>query len=461
MGNLAVLLGLAGHRVRGSDAGVYPPMDRILAGAGIEVRTGYGPANLSPTPDLVIVGNVCRPDHPEARAAIERGLSLASMPAALRGLVLRGRRPLVVAGTHGKTTTTALVAHLLEKAGARPGLLVGGLPLGRSSGAILGEGPWLAVEGDEYDSAFFEKRPKFLGYEPDGLIITSVEHDHVDIYPTWEIYRQAFHRLVAIVPRTGCLVACADSGPIRSIALDCPARVVTYGTARGADYRIEGVDESADGVRFAIRSPAGGLGSFEVPLMGLHNALNAAAALALCHEHAGVGIEVLRAALASFPGVARRQERAGSSGGVEVYDDFGHHPNAIALTIDALRARIAPGGRIVAVLRPASATGCRALHQSEYAAALARADAAVIAPLARTSIPEAERLDLARLARDIEAAGRVAMLAPSLDRIPEMVARLARSGDAVVFFSNTDPGSLASATLSLLGTGSGVDSPGS
>ncbi len=452
MGNLAVLLRAAGHGVRGSDAGIYAPMDGILERAGVEVREGYSADNLRPAPDLVVVGNVCRPDHVEARAAVRSGLPVASLPATLRGLVLRGRRPLVVAGTHGKTTTSALLVHLLESAGAEPGFLVGGRLAGRDSGAHLGAGAWFVVEGDEYDSAFFEKQAKFLSYEPDGLIVTSVEHDHLDIYPTWRSYRTAFERLVAGLPRSGCLVACTDGREGPRLASISPARTLTYGLDGGSDagYRVADLEQAGGRARFRLLAAGRDLGAFESPLAGAHNAANAAAAIALCVEHVGVDPGIVRKALPDFAGVARRQEVRGSAGGVEVLDDFGHHPTAIGVTIQALRAGLPPDGRLIAVLRPASATACRSIHQDEYAVALARADAVVIAPLARTSIPRAERLDLERLATDVKGRGGRAVLAAGLEAVPAAVARLARPGDRVVFFSNTDPGTLLADTLRAL-----------
>ncbi len=440
MGNLAVLLAQLGHDVRGSDSGVYPPMDGILARARIPVATPYGPQNLEPHPDLVIVGNVCRPDHIEARAAIEAGLALCSLPGALSSLVLRGRRALVVAGTHGKTTTSAMVVHILRSAGLDPGFLVGGRILGAESGAAAGSGELFVIEGDEYDSAFFEKRAKFLGYQAHGLILTSVEHDHVDIYPTWGSYRRAFERLVTGMPASGRVVACADHEAVMEVAGLAPCRVSTYGLGPSVEAHYRAVDLvfTEAGTSFVVAGPSGDLGRFELPATGAHNVTNALAALVLCIEHARVPLSCVRRALASFPGVARRQHLVGTPAGVRVLDDFGHHPTAVAVTLQGLRAGLPALARIVAIFRPASATACRNLHQASWPAALAHADRVILAPLARTNLAPEERLDLAALGKDIEALGRTAVLAPSLDDLPALVRLAARPGDAVVLFSNSD-----------------------
>lgn len=453
MGNLAVLLKMLGHHVRGSDSGIYPPMDGILRQARIPVMEGYHPSNLDPLPDLVVVGNVCRPDHPEARAAICRAIPVASLPGVLAGLVLRNRRSLVVAGTHGKTTTSAMVVHLLESAGLAPGYLVGGRILSSASGTAPGRGRWFVLEGDEYDSAFFEKRAKFLGYEAHGLILTSVEHDHVDIYPTWDSYRWAFGRLVTGLPASGLLVACADHPQVERIASRAPCPVLTYTASDDvqADYRATDVHAGQSETTFTLLAhEERNMGTFRLPATGLYNVANAVAALAMCSVHAGVDMDVLGDALARFPGVARRQHLAGTPGGVRVLDDFGHHPTAVAETLEGIRQGMPEGARILAVLRPASATACRSLHQDRWPRALARAQMSILAPLARTSIPAHERLDLARVASDVQILGSQALLAPSLDRIPQMVNAWARPGDTVVFFSNSDTADLLARTLRTL-----------
>jgi len=447
MGNLAVLLARLGHDVRGSDSGIYPPMSEILEDAGIPVDEGWDPSHLRPWPDLVVVGNVCRPDHPEARAAIEAGLPTASMPATLRGLVLGDRRSLVVTGTHGKTTTTSMLVHVLEAAGLDPGYLVGGRIAGRDGGAAPGSGPWFAVEGDEYDSAFFEKHAKFLSYVPEAAILTSVEHDHVDIYPTPASYESAFRRLVTGLGPAGVLVACADDERVTGIARLSPARTVPYGTGPGASFAVVDHEDSSDGARFGILADGDGTGEWHVPLRGLHNALDAAAVAALCVEHVGLDPALVRDAMAGFPGVDRRQETRARVAGIEVLDDFGHHPTAVALTIGGLRGS---GGRVVAVLRPASATACRNLHQDGWVEALARADAVVVAPVARPDIPDGERLDTAAIARDLEARGIPARSPEALADVPAAVTSLARAGDTVVFFSNSDTGAVLDATVESL-----------
>jgi UDP-N-acetylmuramate: L-alanyl-gamma-D-glutamyl-meso-diaminopimelate ligase len=440
MGNLAVLLARAGHDVVGSDRGIYPPMDGILAAQGVRVLEGYDPSHLSPTPDLVVVGNVCRPDHPEAASAVRRGLPVASMPRTLASLLLRGRRPLVVAGTHGKTTTTALIAHLLAQTGHAPGYLLGGRIRSAASGAEPGSGRWFVLEGDEYDSAFFEKTAKFHAYRPRALVLTSMEHDHVDIYPTWGSYRRAFTRLVTAMPAAGRLVACADHPEVLAAAARAPCPVTTYTAEPGveADWTACRLAPLDGGVAFELVTARGSLGRWTLPATGAHNVANAVAALAVCVEHAGMDADALRPALATFPGVARRQHEVGRPGGVRVVDDFGHHPTAVKLTLEGIRAGAPDGTAVVAVLRPASATACRALHQHSWPAALALADNVILAPPARTNVPRDERLDLARLRRDVEALGSRAELARSLDDVPRLAAARARPGDTIVLFSNSD-----------------------
>lgn len=380
MGSLAGLLKAAGHRVTGSDRAFYPPMGPALARWGVETRAGYDPANLEPPPDLVVVGNACRPDHVEARAAIDRGLRYASFPATLSELFLSKRRSLVVAGTHGKTTTSTILAYLLDCVGLDPGMLIGGIPRDFDESFRLGhEGGFFVVEGDEYDSAFFEKSPKLWQYRAESAILTSVEHDHIDIYPDEASYVAAFEGFVDRLPEDGVLVAWAGSPKVRELARRARCRVVYYALSS---------DDTGDVSPTWVAAPyaaQGGVQPFDLfvggsatrtvmsPLSGLHNVLDATAAIALAAEAAGAPLDALLGALRSFRGVKRRQELLGTAAGVRVYDDFAHHPTAIATTLAGLRARLRKG-RILAVLEPRSNTMKLGAMKAQLPASLAQAD---------------------------------------------------------------------------------------
>jgi UDP-N-acetylmuramate: L-alanyl-gamma-D-glutamyl-meso-diaminopimelate ligase len=440
MGALAGLLARAGFAVSGSDAHPYPPMSTELESLGIDVVEGYRAENIEHRPELVVVGNVCRRDHPEAAAARRLGLRCVSMPRAVRDLFLADSEPLVICGTHGKTTTTAMLAYLLRAAGRDPSLLVGGVTADFGAGHHLGSGSHFVIEGDEYDSAYFEKRPKFLSYMPSAAVITSVEHDHVDVYPTEEDYRRAFYELAKIVRK----------GPLAVYAGDRTALEV----ARGASvpvvgYAVEGdLEQGADWLAvpdgpLAADVIAGGrkIARLELPLAGRHNARNALAATILAHEAAGVPLALIEEALPGFGGVARRQQVVCNSAGVTLYDDFAHHPTAVNETLSALAARH-PDGRLLAAFEPRSATACRRLHQGRYAEAFDDADEAIIAPVGR-EIPDEKRLDTTLLAGQISARGTPAAAAADLEEVVDRIMSLVGPGDAVVLLSNGSFGGIA------------------
>lgn len=444
MGALAGLLKEAGHRVTGSDNAFYPPMGDALVRWGIETREGFKPENLEPAPDLVVIGNVCRPNNPEAVAALERGLRYASMAGAIAELFLSGTRSFVVAGTHGKTTTSALLAYLLDATGARPGFLVGGIPSDFAHSFRAGvPGVPFVIEGDEYDSAFFEKTPKLWQYRPEVAIVHAIEHDHIDIYPDMASYRHAFARFVELMPERGLLVANAADAEVRAVAAKAPC-TVSY-------YALEGED-TADVSPTWLAAPCkaerdyqpfdlfyGGshCGRVLSPLSGHHNIKNAVAAIAAAAEgmRGQIAVRDLTAALLRFGGVRRRQELRGLARGVRVYDDFAHHPTAVAETLAGLRARH-PDGALIALFEPRSATASRKLHQAQYPTAFAAADLTLIAPVGRAEIAEAERLDVAAIARELAAGGRRALALPCIDAIVEHVLRVAQPGDTVVAMSN-------------------------
>ena len=456
MGSLAGLLKAAGHRVTGSDRAFHPPMGPALARWGVETREGYDPANLEPAPDLVVVGNVCRPDHVEARAAIDRGLRVQSFPATLAAEVLARRRPFVVGGTHGKTTTSTLLAYLLDRAGMDPGMLLGGIPKDFDASFALGRdgGPFV-VEGDEYDSAFFEKTPKLWQYRAEAAILTSVEHDHVDIYPDAESYRAAFVTWVRSLPADGVLVAWAGSAAVREVAKEASCRVVFYALS------TEDTGDVTPTWTAAPIAPRAGMQPFDLfvggsatptvlsPLIGRHNVLNATAAIALAAEAAGARLDVLTGALRAFRGVRRRQELLGVADGVRVMDDFAHHPTAVRETLRGIRAHH-PEGQLFAVFEPRSATASRRLHQAEYLDAFADADVVLMAPVGRPEIPADDRLDVGAIVDAIRAGGGDAVAPADHDALLALLVARARPGDTVVLMSNGDFGGIHDRLLAAL-----------
>ena len=452
MGALAALLREAGDDVSGSDVAFDPPVGPMLERLGVRCLRGYQAAHLEPRPDRVVVGNAIRRDNPEAQEVERLGLSRESMSGALRKRFLAGRRPLVVAGTHGKTTTSAMAAWLLWRAGYDPGWFVGGVPKSLAASAAIGSrrvrpdrgrSPFV-VEGDEYDAVYWDKRPKFLDYvgiaQDDVAIITSVEHDHVDIYPDPASYEGAFRAFARAVPRGGLIVGDARDARLRGIASsEARARLAWYALERDDTGELTPTWVGAPAAPLSDGSPtfdlfAGGVacGRFVLRVPGRHNVRNAIAAVAACVEGFGMNVRDARAHLAAFEGVRRRQELLGEPRGVRVYDDFAHHPTAVDETLRALRERW-PGGALWAVFEPRSATACRSLHQHAYARAFEAADHVVLAPLGRTNVPEGERLDIDRLSREL---GSKARAMASVDAIVAHVSVHARPGDCVAILSN-------------------------
>jgi len=437
MSALAALLSEAGHCVTGSDTAFDPPVGPYLQDLGIECRPGWNSANIDANSDLVVVGNVCRRDNPEAQAAFEQNLEVTSMPDALAKHVLSTRTPLVVAGTHGKTTTSALLAYLIRTSGMDAGFFVGGIPLDFDRSSRLGaEGAPFVIEGDEYDSAFFEKTPKFWHYRPSSAILTSIEYDHVDIYPNEDAYLEAFATFVSRIPARGYLFAWAGDPRVRDIASSavCNLRF----------YALDGDDcGDVEPIWLGMSAPGGALdlfgggslcGRVRLPLLGKHNARNALAALAMASEAAGAPLDRLIAALPSFRGTRRRQELVGIANGVHVYDDFAHHPTAVKETLRGFRDRAS--GRLIAVFEPRSATASRRLHQESYADAFAPADVAILGPVGRKEVPDGERLDTEAIARAIRSAGRESRACASVEEAIDAAVRAARPGDTIVVMSN-------------------------
>ncbi len=435
MAPLACLLRDLGHDVRGSDAPLYPPTSDILANAGIEPLVGYRREHLDPRPDLVIVGNAVPRTNPEAAATEELGLPRTSMAEALDRFVLRERKPLVVAGSHGKTTTTAMAAWVHSRAGFDPGYLVGGAPIGLPSGFALGSGPRFAIEGDEYNAAWFDRGPKFWHYRPETVILTSVEHDHVDLYPDFADLERAFAGLLERLPATGLLVACADYPAVVRLARDSPCRVVTYGTKAG-DVRLAGpVESHSNGIAFVLEQEGGASRTrLELGVWGEHNAANATAVWIAARAD-GLDPDAVREALATFRGVRRRLEVVGEAGGVVVVDDFAHHASEVAASIAALRKRF-PGRRLVALFEPRSLSAGRAQFAADLAAALAAADGVFLAPVFHRERLGEEGFDPQRLADDIGRLGAGTAACASNDELLEAAAADARPGDVMVTMSS-------------------------
>jgi UDP-N-acetylmuramate: L-alanyl-gamma-D-glutamyl-meso-diaminopimelate ligase len=462
MGSLAGLFKAAGHDVTGSDTAFHPPMGPALERWGIRLMQGFDAAHLDPRPDLVVIGNVCRASNPEARAAIDGGIPYTSMAHALADHLLAGRAPLVVAGTHGKTTTSAMCSFVLHEVGRDPGFLIGGIPRNFPTSFRLPDAPParalpllsdrdggptsravpFVVEGDEYDTAFFEKTPKFWHYRPEVAIVTSIEHDHVDIYPDEASYLAAFRGFVERVPAHGLIVAAANERLVVEI-------VSKHAKAPIAWYALEGDDTHGmpphwlgapavagrDWQSFDVFAGGVAAGRAGIRVPGTHNVRNALACLAAAAQGYGVPLHAAIDALTKFEGVKRRQEVLYEARGVRVYDDFAHHPTAVEETLRALRGRH-PEGTLWAVFEPRSATACRSLHQAAYAKAFQGPWRVVLAPLGRPDIAPAERLDLERLVRDLDAAGTRAEAAPSVDAILATITRDARPGDTVALLSN-------------------------
>ncbi len=445
MGAAAAAMKERGFVVTGSDANVYPPMSTFLESRGITIREGYRAANLPAGAEVIVVGNAISRGNEEAEAALERKLLYVSLPEVLKEHFLRGKRNLVVSGTHGKTTTASMLAWALESAGREPGFLIGGLPRDLGCGARFGGGEFNVLEGDEYDTAFFDKRSKFLHYLPELVVVNNIEFDHADIFASVDEIKLSFRRLLNIVPRNGLALVNGDDANCREVAAGAPCPVRTVGTGVSCDLRIGGVEYDPGGSSFTLDGER-----YRISLVGEFNVRNAAMTVAAA-RFAGLSAAEVGAALASFRGVARRQELRGEAGGVKVIDDFAHHPTAIRQAVAGLRQRY-DGGRMWVVFEPRSNTTRRKVFQQELADALAGADVAVVAgvPDPGKVAPE-DRLDPARLASDIVARGGNGVYLESVPEIVEHVAAEARPGDVVAILSNGGFGGIHLKLLDRLG----------
>ncbi len=451
MSGLATILKDHGTDVRGTDAAIYPPAADILAEAGIAVRTPFAAAHLDPPAELVVVGNAVSPGNPELDRALEDAAPLASLPEVVERLLVPGRRVTVVAGTHGKTTTASVVAYLHHAAGRRPSFLVGGRPGNFPTGGRLGEGADLVLEGDEYDSAFFDKGPKFMHYWPRIAVLGPVEFDHADIYADLAAVERAFSWLVRLAPPGGLLVVHGDDPAADRLASAARCRIVRCGLGDGMDFTAGDRRDEPGGQTFAVVRHGKRLGTARLALPGEHNARNALAALAAV-DGAGLDAAAAIPLLAGFAPPRRRLELVADFAGVQVYDDFAHHPTAVAETLRALRRLLPPGGRLIACLEPRSNTMVRALVQQDLTAALAAADRVFLAPVDRPERLSAEtRLDVRAVAANLAARGVKADGPLPPDEIAERVVAEARPKDRVVLMSNGAFGGLSARLALLLG----------
>ena len=435
MASLAGMLQQRGHRVSGSDAAAYPPMSEFLTSLNIPVAQPFSQQNLEPRPDLVIVGNAISRGNVELEYVLDQRIAYESMARVLHNEFLTGRERLVVAGTHGKTTTSSLLAWLFTEGQRAPSFLIGGIAENFGSSFTLGQGREFIIEGDEYDTAFFDKGPKFLHYFPDAVILTSVEFDHADIYKNLEEVKTAFKRLVNLVPRRGLLIAWDGHSNVDECVSRALCRVERYGFGERSEWRISGVDYANGGSRWKVWRTGTFWAEFESPLAGEYNVLNATAAAAMAANY-GIPVDTIARALGSFRSVKRRLEVKAEVHGVTIIDDFAHHPTAISGTLQALRNRY-PGRRLWAILEPRSNTLRRKVFEAELAESLAHADEVVLASVFKSdAIAESERLDIRNVVAKLNAAGTSARTLASADEIVASIVPEVCAGDVVAILSN-------------------------
>ena len=461
MAPLAGMLGEQGYQVTGSDSGVYPPASTLLEKLGISFFHTFDAAHLEPAPELVVVGNIIARGNPELEEVLDRKIPYRSMPEILEEVFLPGRHSIVISGTHGKTTTTAMLAWIFQTAGKRPNFLVGGVAenFGKSYG--LGGGEEFILEGDEYETAFWDRGPKFFHYHPDDLIVTSLEYDHADIYRDFETYELAFQRLVNLVPRRGRVVIWGDteeSGPaLRRAAAKAFCPVETYGFSASNDWVASSLAVDGGGMKFRVAYKGKSFGEFRLAASGRHNVLNAMAAIAVA-DGRGIGADVSGQALATFESVKRRMDLRGELRGVLLVDDFAHHPTAVRATIEAARARW-PGRRLWAILEPRSNSMRRKVFEQTLPVALALADRIVLAGVFRAQqLGDENRLEPEAVAESVRELGKSARVFPSAEAIAEQVSMEAEPGDVLLVMSNGSFDGLCEKLLARLGQPAQVSS---
>lgn len=434
MATLAAMLKDEGYIVRGSDQHVYPPMSDFLLAHEITCYDGFDAANVTPDVDMVVIGNAVSRGNPEVEAVLEQKIRYRSLPEMVREVWLWKRRSIVIAGTHGKTTTAALVSWLLTDTGHDPSFLIGGLTGNFGSSYRLGQGQDFVIEGDEYDSAFFDKTPKFLKYLPDIAVVGNLEFDHADIYSDFSSLQIAVSRLVTLLPGQGLLLLGADSPPALEIGKGAPCVVSTFGLSEAAEWRATQIRPEPTGTSFTVERRGVPLAELRTPLVGVFNVRNVLAAYVVANT-IGVRPSAITDSLKNFVGVRRRLEIRGEERGVTVYDDFAHHPTAVRETLAGLRAAF-PSRRIWALFEPRSATACRRVFQGEFAEAFGDADEVIIGRVYRSSLPDNERLSEVELVQRICELGSRARYLPDVCDIVRAVTEEACNGDLVVVMSN-------------------------
>ena len=435
MAALAGLLKKAGHRVKGSDANIYPPMSTLLNAAGIKIFPGYKKENISKDIDLVVVGNAISKTNEEVKAVLKAGIPYTSFPAALAKFFLEGRKSLVVAGTHGKTTTASMLSWVLESAKRKPGFMVGGWLKNFDSNHQIPKGEYFVTEGDEYDSAFFDKGPKFLHYQPYASILTSIEFDHADIFKDLDEIKKVFRDYVELLKSGSIILVKSDDSNIKEVVKSAACNLETYGFHADADWHIQGYRFEKRYGYFSLFFKNKHRGDFKLAMMGRHNAENAAAVAGLCFN-LGLTAEEINKGFETFKGIKRRQELVGEKNGVIIIDDFAHHPTAINLTIDAIK-KAYPTQRIWAIFEPRSATSRRKNFETSFPKSFLKADRVILSGLfSPEKINEEERLDLEAVAVSIRKLGVVADIIPQVDDIVDYVIKNTRQGDVLLIMSS-------------------------
>lgn len=435
MGSLAAMLKSQGYHVSGSDSHVYPPMSTFLASQGIPVFEGFHPDHLSTTPDLVIIGNAMSRGNPEVEIVLERKIPYTSMPDALKIFFIQGKDSIVVSGTHGKTTTSSLVAWLLEYAGMDPSFLIGGIPRNFDQGFKVGDSKLFVVEGDEYDSAFFDKAAKFFHYLPQILIVNNIEFDHADIYDNLDQIKLSFRRLINLVPRNGLLLANIEDANVMELSTRAFSAVQTFGLHPEAYWRADNIQFDENDTTFDIIKQGNLFCSVSVQLTGFHNIRNVLAAAGAAH-FVGVSAEQIRQGLPLFKNIIKRLEVKAVVNGITIYDDFAHHPTKVRSTINGLRCRY-PNQRIWAVFEPRTATTKRKIMEDQYAAAFDEADITIIASLhLPEKVNEGDRLSVESLVEKIKRRNKAAYYIPSVQQIVDFISSQAAGGEHVLIMSN-------------------------